>query len=358
MLAAAIETARSLTPTDPLIAWLTTAISPREIRQTIARYSGAAPLGDTRSEPVASRHAAHRDNERVVGQLLHDFGAIRGVAVRPLRFWLDAIGGYRSNVEARLRTIHPPEAVVLITAHIDSTAKFESGYDPAVSSAPGADDNASGMAALLAIARAASRIAQVSSSKCELRFVLFNAEESGLAGSRRYADTWHSHGPPVIGVMQLDMIGHRSRRLPDGSHPFEIHAGGARLPATMAWSRAIADVVATLTPKVTPELAPHVYPGELNVDPGSGRSDHSSFHRKNIGAVVISEHIHRGPNRTSPLPSPNAGYHRYSDTIDAIDATYAAAIARVTATAAVVIATAYDSIRGRASGTRAEPVQG
>lgn len=344
-LESAAAAANELPSDDPLIARLRAEITPREIRDTIARYSGAAPLGGTSSGRIASRHVAHRDNLRAVAQLVHDFAAIAGLAARPLPFWLDAVGGYRSNVEARLRTMAEREAVVLVTAHVDSTAKFESGYDPAISRAPGADDDASGMAAVLAIARAVGRWGAVADSACEIRFVLFNAEESNLAGSRRYAETWPADGPPLLAVVQLDMVGYRSRCLRDGRHPFEIHASASQCPSTTSWSLAIAHVIAAVAATVAPDLAPHVYPGDLQLDPAYGRSDHSSFHRRDVGAVVISENVHRGPDASSPPPSPNAGYHRYTDTVDAIDATYAASIARVTAAAVVLMARSYRGAR-------------
>jgi hypothetical protein len=124
-----------------------------------------------------------------------------------------------------------------------------------------------------------------------------------------------------------------------------VHAYAPQSGGTTAWSRAIGDVIARVAPAVAPELATHVHPGDLGTDPGQGRSDHASFHRRGIGAVVISEHVHAGPDATSPPPSPNAGYHRYTDTIDAIDATYTASIARVTAAAAILIARSYHGQR-------------
>ena len=344
VLRAAASAAADLPGSDSLIRQLETEISAREIRETVARYSGAAPLGSTSAARVGSRHAAHRDNHRVVAQLVADFQFAPNVVVRPLRFWLGAVGGYRSNIEARFATHVQAEAVVLITAHLDSTAKSESGYDSAVSRAPGADDNASGMAAVLAIARAVNRLRDPEST-CEIRFVLFNAEEDGFAGSARYVDDWPVDGPMPLAVLQLDMIGYQSRRLPNGTHPIEIHAYAAGSPRATEWSLAIARVVERLASKVAPELTPQVYPGDLRADPAHGRSDHVSFHRRHVGAVVISEDVHPGPDATSPPPSPNGAYHRYSDRVDTIDAGYAAAIARVTAAAAIVIARSYDACR-------------
>jgi hypothetical protein len=342
-LAAAAEAATALASSDSLIAALQTGISPRDIREVVSRYSGAAALGSTSAARVRSRHAAHRDNERVVAQLVQDCTVAPNVVARPLRFWFDAVGGYRSNVEVRFTTKAKPEAVFLVTAHLDSTAKSESGYNSAVNDAPGADDNASGIGGLLAIARTLNRLEVTAESKCEIRLVLFNGEENGFTGSTRYLETWPSDGPAILGAIQLDMIGYRSRPLANGTHPFEIHAYAAQSPSATAWSLAIANVIRCLTPKVAPELAVQVYPGDLNSDPGQGRSDHASFHRKHIGAVAISEDVYPGPDATSPPPSPNRGYHRYTDRVESIDAGYAAAISRVAAATAIIIARTYDA---------------
>jgi hypothetical protein len=59
------------------------------------------------------------------------------------------------------------------------------GYQASVDSAPGADDDASGVAGVLSTARALLGLdAALSIPRREIRFVLFNAEEHGLVGSR------------------------------------------------------------------------------------------------------------------------------------------------------------------------------
>ena len=345
VLARAAEQASELAPDDPAIATIRAAISAHTIRDAIARYSGAAPLAPTGGPRIRSRHAAHRDNARVVAQLMRDFSIAANVVARARRFWFNAVGGYRSNVEVTLGSSVECEAVILLTAHLDSTAKSESGYDPATSDAPGADDNASGMAALLAIAHALACVPEMATSACQIRLVLFNGEENGFIGSRRYLDTWERNGPALLGAIQLDMIGFRSKPQADGRHPFEVHAYARASVAATAWSLAIARVIRVLTPTVAPTLVAQVYPGDLGTDPVQGRSDHASFHNRQIGAVVVSENASPGPNASSPPATPNGAYHRYTDRVDRLDAGYVAAIASVVAAAAVVIARSYEAQR-------------
>ena len=90
--------------------------------------------------------------------------------------------------------------LVLITAHLDSI----NGQGGQNSTAPGADDNASGSAALLEIAR----IFSTHSSKHNLRFILFGGEEQGLIGSTQYVSNLTvSERLRVKAVINMDMIG-------------------------------------------------------------------------------------------------------------------------------------------------------
>ena len=89
--------------------------------------------------------------------------------------------------------------LVLVTAHLDSI--IHAGG--ASAAAPGADDNASGVAGALEIARVlASRVAAH-----ELRVILFGGEEQGLRGSRHYvAGLAQAERARVLGVINMDMI--------------------------------------------------------------------------------------------------------------------------------------------------------
>jgi len=84
----------------------------------------------------------------------------------------------------------------LVTAHYDSIS-------PAKQSAPGADDNASGLAAMLAIA---SRDAQ-GGFRVPLGFVAFAAEEPGLLGSRAFTTRLAQAAVDLKAVINLDSIG-------------------------------------------------------------------------------------------------------------------------------------------------------
>ena len=88
-------------------------------------------------------------------------------------------------------------ATILIGAHYDSIS--ESPYE----SAPGAEDNASGVAVLLEIARAL----QGESLIPTIQLVFFGAEEQGLIGSRAFVEKIEDQKDDYHAVLVLDMVG-------------------------------------------------------------------------------------------------------------------------------------------------------
>jgi hypothetical protein len=88
---------------------------------------------------------------------------------------------------------------VLICAHYDSRVK---NLGDSESRAPGANDNASGVSAVLEIARVIRR----QSLKHPLQFVLFSGEEQGLLGSKRYAKFVKDRNIHIYRLINLDMV--------------------------------------------------------------------------------------------------------------------------------------------------------
>jgi hypothetical protein len=152
---------------------------------------------------------------------------------------------------------------------------------------PGADDNASGVAALLAVARAA---VAAGPARRTLLFAAFGAEELGVLGSAYLAKS----PPPACAVermqlmVNLDMVG-RAR----GGKVYVDGADSAR------GLRALVRAVAYAKPPVPLELA---FGGD-----GYGPSDHTSFHARGVPVVFL-------------FTGPHADYHRPSDTPDKVDA--------------------------------------
>jgi len=110
-------------------------------------------------------------------------------------------GGTSSNIIAdKLGGGSSAHELVLVVAHLDSV-NISGGSG---SSAPGADDNASGSAGLLKIAR----VFKDHSSVHDLRFVLFGGEEQGLDGSTQYVGSLSTtERSRIRAIVNMDMIG-------------------------------------------------------------------------------------------------------------------------------------------------------
>ncbi|MFE1172840.1 M28 family peptidase [Streptomyces sp. NPDC058773] len=323
-------------PSQETLAAVRAAITPAALRGLVARISGVAPLVEGEPRKVRSRDASSPDNALVVQALarrLHDLG----LTVRRQEFsWR----GHRlSNVEAEF-PVPAADSAVLITAHLDSTAArgefFDTAgrtrpYDPALDPAPGADDDGSGTAAVLAAAECLSAmVADGRAPARTLRFVLFNAEEQGLVGSKAYARAAAAAGDRIAGVLQMDMIA----GFQGGTRTMEIHTGSSVPGPVVGASDALGGLVVRAAPAVAADFALQKLAG--SGDPAAGRSDHASFHERGWAAAAICENFF---DDTAPATGTRQ-YHKPGDTLldEDHDTDYAAAIARTVATAALTLA--------------------
>jgi len=304
-------------------------IDENAIQCVLDRYTGVAPLGQGIGR-ISSRHVQSPDNEIVVQQLVRDLQAIGGddfdVRVHPFMHE----GRQLFNVEARFpANRNSAQEEVLVTAHLDSTAASSPPYSPDSDPAPGADDDASGIAAVLCAAATLKELACEAEAVRAFRFVLFNAEEHGLVGSQSFARDMAELEVPIVAVLQMDMIGYNQ----NDPRSFEVHAGYWPSPDTQARSLQLASRLAEAQAMVSPNLeSPQIYHSTgaepANRDPAEGRSDHAPFHQHGFAACVISEDFFAGPTPAEANPN----YHKETD--DFVDLAYAADIARaVTATA-------------------------
>jgi hypothetical protein len=309
------------------------AIDAERILLDVDRYSGRRPIAPDRT--VRSRHIHHPDNQVAVDALIADLADLGHgrLTVRPHRFTHE--GRALRNVEATLPGSGLPGAV-LVTAHLDSTAAREPNYRPDRDPAPGADDDASGTAAVLASARALLALdADLNLPRREVRFVLFNAEEHGLVGSQAYARAQSLRRADIVAVLQLDMVGFDA--VPDRT--FELHAGFTPSATIERRSLELSELIAAQIPCFTPSLpTPQTYPGTAGGrDPAEQRSDHYSFQRNGYPAVLASEDFFAGPDVSSPAPDANPHYHAAAD--QSVDPGFVRDITRVVAAAAWISAT-------------------
>ncbi|WP_223634273.1 M20/M25/M40 family metallo-hydrolase [Corallococcus sp. EGB] len=100
-----------------------------------------------------------------------------------------------------------PDEVVVIGGHLDSINITVASSSRPTATAPGADDDASGVATLSEVFRVA--MAQGYKPARTVKFMAYAAEEVGLYGSQAIAQAHKSAGTNVVGVLQLDMTNYR-----------------------------------------------------------------------------------------------------------------------------------------------------
>jgi len=117
---------------------------------------------------------------------------------------------YCPNVIAELPGTQDPNKIVVVGAHLDDRA---TGLNDPAQIAPGANDDGSGSAMLLEIARVIA--ATNASFAYTLRLVAFCGEEQGLVGSRAYARELATQNADIIAMLQGDMIGYQVGSAPE-----------------------------------------------------------------------------------------------------------------------------------------------
>lgn len=213
------------------------------------------------------------------GQYIYDFFSSLGL--RPHFQDFTYSGATCRNIIAEIRGLTYPEQVVIICAHYDSIS------DQRWTLAPGADDNASGTAAVME----AARILVNHPLDFTVRFIAFSAEEQGLIGSQRYVQTQLSTKEKILGVINLDMIAYADLR------PEDLDVIGN---SNSSW---LVDRVITMTGTYG------VAPGKKIIDPSFVYSDHASFWDRGISAVCAIE----------DADVPNPYYHQTTDTVDTLN---------------------------------------
>jgi Peptidase family M28 len=221
--------------------------------------------------------------------------------------------------------------MIVVCCHMDSTANNESIYNKSVDPAPGIDDNCSGVAATLAIARYLEQYRRRLTHT--VRFCFFNAEEMGLFGSQAYATYLKNRNAALKAVINLDMMGYNK----DQERIFEVHAGYPD-PAVRDLCLPIADVLKQWAANLgklgeaqiyrgTKQGGPEDYDRDI-FDGAIRRSDHYSFQHHGYPACHISEDFFANLP-TEPGRDPNPNYHTFKDKV--IDKDYCIDIASAAA---------------------------
>jgi bacterial leucyl aminopeptidase len=169
---------------------------------------------------------------------------------------------------------------VVLGAHLDSINGTAEG-----TRAPGADDDASGVASLTEVIRVLMNSNWRPSRTIE--FMAYAAEEVGLKGSAQIATKYKRQRKPVVGVLQLDMTAYQGD--PTDLWIFTDYTNAAQ-------NQFVADLAATYLPQLT-----------VGYDRcGYGCSDHASWTGKGYAASFPFE---------SSFAHDNKAIHTANDTL-------------------------------------------
>ena len=205
-----------------------------------------------------------------------------------------------SNIIAELPGTSRPEEVVLVGAHYDALHA-------------GADDNTTGVAAVLELARVLSQY----KFERTLRFVGFDFEEIGLVGSARYVDAESGRPQRIVASMIFDGIGYY-----DSKPGSQLSLPGLPTPSAGDFLAVIANDTSSQRAaelyalnealklmKVVPIIAPRDGTGPLTGN--LMRSDHQPFWLQGHEALFLTD--------TANFRNPH--YHQATDKLDTLEPT-------------------------------------
>lgn len=261
-----------------------------ELRRDVVRLAGDIGERNLRHYPQLIKAAKHIESQ------------LRTAGYEVSRQVYEVDGQECYNIEVELAGQSRPDEIVVVGAHYDSYL-----------GTPGADDNASGTAALLALAR------RFAGGKPErtLRFVAFTNEEPPYfqrptMGSWAYAHRSRERDENLVCVLSLETLGYYSDEAESQRYPPPL---GMVYPSVGNFVGVVGNVQSRpLVHRVLTSLRRNMkFPTEAgavpNVVPGVGWSDHWSFWQEGYQAVMITD--------TAVFRNPN--YHRAGDTPDTLD---------------------------------------
>jgi hypothetical protein len=240
---------RSFT-SDPFVVDLINQVVPQNITATVQHL-----------QDYGTRNAYHAQSVAAQNWIRDQFLAM-GLAVEVMDFNMPG-GSASDNVIATLPGTKYPNEYIICGGHYDSYSN--SG------GAPGADDNASGTAGVMEIARIMSQY----SFDRTIVFCAFSGEEYGLYGSAAYASRAANQGMNILGYYNLDMIGY-------------LKPGNIALKTTLIYP-SFAQPLATFYTEVCSTYLPGfiVQPGFLS----GGDSDHTSFNNNGFMGIFPFEAV-------------------------------------------------------------------
>jgi hypothetical protein len=259
-----------------------------------------------------------------------------------------------TNVYALLRGSDPIQAkrMYLVTAHYDSR---NTNVLDSHEAAPGANDDASGVAAVLECARVLSKL----KLPATLVFVTVAGEEQGLNGASHLAQLAKSEGWQLEGVFNNDIIGGNttpgdtlqdknrvrvfSEGIPSTATPEQLrmiqNLGGENDSPSRELARAVVDTAKTYFPEKSGTSEAVFHPVlEFRRDRFLRGGDHTAFNHEGFPAVRLTEWREDFNHQHQNLRAENG--IEFGDLIQFVDFQYIANVARLNAATLASLASA------------------
>ncbi|WP_338793303.1 M28 family metallopeptidase [Bernardetia sp. MNP-M8] len=248
------------------------------------------------------------------------------------------------NVVAVLRGTENPNSYAIMSGDIDSRASDVTNY---TIDAPGANDNATGIAGILEAARVLSKyhVEGKSKFKNSIAFAALSGEEQGLFGGQFMAKQAKKDGWDIIGVINNDMIGNiegvdgvidnRSFRIfsePTPTTETEQERNRRRYYGGEidGISRQLARYIHSTTQKYMPEMNPTMI---YRLDRFGRGGHHRPFNDEGFAGVRIME-SHENYNRQHQDIREEDGI-KYGDVVEGVNFDY---LAKLTSVNTIVLA--------------------
>jgi hypothetical protein len=291
---------------SPLVQQMIAQVSNSTLATYVGNLSGVSPvmIGDT-LYTIATRYSYTDVPMTKATRYAYEYFGSLGLSTS--YHYYSFASTPKRNVIAEQRGLTDGDKIYLLIAHLDDTS-YVNGNPMTL--APGADDNASGSAAVMHIASILSQY----DFGCTLRYALVTGEEQGLYGSYAYAAEVNSNHENLLGVLNLDMLAYNT----PGSNP-TVELDTRQYSSQNAGDLAIANLFKDAVSAYSIQLTPIIYTS------GDTGSDHASFWAYNYPAILAIEdwgdHTPFYHKTGDQLGSLNMGY--YTEFVKAALATFA-----------------------------------
>lgn len=252
------------------------------------------------AEQIGERNVWHAEALAAAAAYIHNTLKDLGYQVHIQSF--ESEGQMVQNIEVELPGTTAPQEIAVVGAHYDS-----------IDGGPGANDNASGVAALLEIARLLAGKTHART----LRLVAFVNEEQPFSGteqmgSRVYAEHSRQRNEQIKGMISLETLGYYTNQAGSQHYPFPFSyfypdtGNFIGFVGNLSSWRLVRQSLGTFRASTAFPSEGVAAPGQIR---GVGWSDHASFWQAGYPAIMITDTAFYRYSH----------YHKETDTPDKLD---------------------------------------